>query len=560
MVNFKKIVLLFLTVGMILSLFSGCGKQTVSEKKLDYDPKKYPAYVNPDGYKFSTYPTELTVWVNSPQSMNGSWGDDDVSAWIKSTLNIDLKISYANTSNSEELTTMLLTNEKLPDLIVADPYSSICRQLIQQKYVASLDEVAKKYYPDFLKILPGGMQTVYTQDDGHFYNTAAWYADTDRILKYRKDNNLQAGSGDQSVCLNRTYYEGIGSPPVDTPEQLFNAIVSMKAKYPAITMPAVPYFIKWDHSKDTVNMFYRMYGGEDWLYDDGSGNIKICVGDPRYKQALAMLNKMYRSGLFTKESLSGSYDIITNNLRSEKVFAYFGQDWQWFSLIRDGDKKGSSVLPIQFPAAVPRDQLKLNDFQLSSVGGNPGVFISADSKNKQRAIEYLAFRYTDESQIAERFGIEGKSWEKDPKNNQIMWTKEAKAYELENGWQAASEKYGYNDGVHCWFTGIYSTVLESENSRYYIQQYNGSLNSKYMVNERIYDLTKIIRDKDTQSLYDQFVKAANESVLKCIQAGSEAAFEKEYSSYLSLAKQSNQSQLEAYYTKQYKEWKKKGFN
>ena len=351
----------------------------------------------------------------------------------------------------------------------------------------------------------------------------------------------------------------MGSPKIDTPDQLYDYLYALHQKHPDVTMPIIPYYVSWNSTKDAVNFFYRMYGGADWLYEDESNNIHICVDDPRYKQALQMMNKMYRSGLFTKESFSGAYDIISNNLRNMNTFAYIGQDWQWFSLLRDGDKEGSPVLPIEVPAAVPREQLKLKDLQKSSLGSTPGVFISENCYNKKRALEYIAFRYTEESQIAERFGIEGSAWERNPDDGMIQWTQAVKDFEAENGWQAGSEKYGYNNGVHSWFVTLDVTLLESTASRYYIQQYNGTLNEKYMSNERIYDLTKRISDSKIKSKYENFVKAASEAIIRCLQAESEADFESEYSRYLDEAQKANQKELEAYFTENFQKWKAKGY-
>ena len=266
-----------------------------------------------------------------------------------------------------------------------------------------------------------------------------------------------------------------------------------------------------------------------------------------------MFNKMYRNGLVTQEALSGDYAVITSNLRAKNCFAYVGQDWQWFSLLRDGDQIGSPCLPIETPVAAGQT-LKLKDLSLSNLGAGSGVFISVDCVNKQRAIEYVAFRYTEEAQIAERFGMEGSAWERNPNDGMIKWTQEVKEYEAENGWTAGSAKYGYNNGVHGWFIESSICILESQESLYPIQKYNNELNGKYAVNERVIDLTKRISDAETKIKYEDYIKIITEKLFLCMLAESEAAFESAYQDLLSASKNANEEALEAYFTQNYQKW------
>ena len=545
---------LILALMSLLSLFAGCtGEMDGRETQPSYNPDDYPPLVSKEGYTFQTYPVNLTVWVNNPAGTPGDWGDDEVSAWIKDTLNIDLDIMYATTGSSEELSAMIIGGQILPDILVVDPNSAVARQLVNFGYVEALDELAAELYPDFMKLLPYQMDDVYGYDNGHFYNTVAWYGDSKKIQAYRDQYGLTPGTGDQSICLNREYYTKMGSPEIKTPDDLYDYLLACHKKWPDVALPVVPYFVSWNQTKDAVNLFYRMYGGQDWLYPDENGNIQICIDDPKYKAALKMMNKMYRAGLFTQEAFSGSYDVITSALRSKNCFAYIGQDWQWFSLLRNGDQLDSPCLPIEIPC-VEGETLKLKDLDMSSLGIGNGVFISTDCINKQRAIEYLAFRYTEEAQIAERFGMEGSAWERNPNDGMISWTQEVKDYEAENGWAAGSEKYGYNNSVHGWFVTQAVTKLESPETAYPIQKYNGSLNGKYVVNERIIDLTKRISDKDMKVKYEDFVKLISEYILRCLQAESELAFETEYNALVTNAQNANQGDLEAYFTNNYKHW------
>lgn len=550
-----RIASLVLVMVLCFGLFAGCNHEdTGKTTQPSYDPNEYPPYVSKEGCSFQTYPCELTVWVNNPAGVPGDWGDDEVSAWIKETLNLELDIMYATTSSNEELSAMIIGGQTLPDILVVDPNSAVARQLVNFGYVEALDVLAAEYYPAFMELLPYQMDAVYGYENGHFYCTVPWYSDIKKLQKYREEYNLAPGTGDQSLCLNREYYKQMGSPEIKTPDDLFDYLLECHKKWPDVAIPIIPYYVSWNQTKDAVNLFYRMYGGSDWLYADESDNIQICIDDPRYKAALQMMNKMYRNGLFTQEAFSGDYNVITSNLRTKNCFAYVGQDWQWFSLLRNGDQLDSPCLPIEIPC-VEGETLKLKDLGMSNLGVGSGVFISTDCVDKQRAIEYIAFRYTEESQIAERFGMEGSAWERNPNDGLISWTQEVKDYEAENGWSAGSQKYGYNNSVHGWFIEDSITKLESQESLYPIQKYNNELNGKYATNERIFDLTKRIDNSDMKIKYEDYVKIITEKLYLCLLAESEADFESAYNELVSSSKNANEADLEAYFTANYQKWK-----
>ena len=554
MTNFVRILSLALAFLLCVGIFAGCSRNdNIRGTQPTYDPNDYPAYVSQEGYSFQTYPCELTVWVNNPAGVPGDWGDDEVSEWIQDTLNLDLDIMYATTASNEELSAMIIGDQILPDILVVAPDSAVARQLVEFGYVEALDVLAETYYPEFMELLPYQMDQVYGYDNGHFYCTVPWYSDPLKIQAVREEYGLTAGTGDQGLCLNREYYELMGSPEIKTPDDLYDYLLACHQRWPEVAMPIVPYTVQWGNTKDAINFFYRMYGGQDWLYDDGTGNIQLCIDDPKYKQALEMVNKMFRSGLFTQEAFSGDYSVITSNLRTKSCFAYVGQDWQWFNLLRNGDQLDGPCLPIEIPRA-EGVTLKLKDLDMTTVDVGMGVFISADCVNKQRAIEYIAFRYTKESQIAERFGMEGSSWEWNTNDNMISWTQEVKDYEAENGWSAGSQKYGYNHSVHCWFIENSVCKMESLESLYPIQKYNNDLNGKYAVNERIYDLTKRIDNSEMKIKYEDWVKLVSEKLYLCLISQSEAAFETAYQDLVNASKNANEDVLEEYFTNNYKRW------
>ena len=512
-----------------------------------------------DGVEFHTDPITFTAWMDWPNPYD-PWGTDYVSKWITDTTGVSFDYTNATNGTSEELNLLLISGEKLPDFIMVSGFSPVAKTLVREGYVEPLDVLAEEYFPAFMDLLPGQMFELYSEDDGHLYRTADWYADPVAVKELYDKLGKSVGPGNQTICLNKTYYEELGSPAIDTLDDLYNYLLLAHETYPEIALPFALDSYTWDNATDVVNFIYRMYGGEEWVVPQEDGTIQLCLRDEKYKSALAYLNKLYRAGILNKQSFTDVYgtDGFNAQMAECKTFAFEGQDWRWFSLVPDGDKEGSPVWPIEVPVAegVDRANVKTKG-GWAAIGGNTAVFISTDCKDKARAIEYLAFRYTLECSKAERFGLEGVTRITN-EDGSVSWTDEYQNYVSEHGWSEMSRKYGCNNSVHSQFTTIYACSLESATGAYWVQTYNGTLNDKYAVNERLLDLTKIIKNDDIQMKYDQFVMHANESIVNCISAEDDASFEDAFEAYISGAETIGLTELEDYFTQNYKYWTDKG--
>lgn len=512
------------------------------------------------GYEFSTEPVTLTAWVDWPQSY-GDWGEDLVSKWITDTVGVTIDLSFATTTTSEELNLMLISGEQLPDLIVAGGGGAVANTLVRQKYAAPLDVLAQEHFPAFMELLPGQMFEVYQEDDGHLYRTADWYADYDRMMEMQSEGYYVTDGSNQQFLLNRAIYEELGSPQIGTLADFREYMNAAKAAHPEIAQPLVIANVAWNDSQDTVNFIYRLHGGQDWLYADDSGNIQLALRDDRYKQSLQYINSLYRDGILNAEALEMAYETFESILAGCDTIAFSGQDFNWFGKVAGGDQLTGPIMPIDPPVAegVNRGDLKFKSL-LTSVGGSTAVFVTDGAVNEARAIEYLAFRYTDEAQTAERFGIQGETWEYAADGKQINWSQQYNDYIAEKDWYQMSLKFGPNNGTHSWFCTNAICKQESAEADYPVRAKSSEINAPYMQNERILDLTKVIKNDDVQMKYDQFLQLAGESIVQCIKAGDDAAFDSAYTQFLSTAENLGIADLEKYFTENYQKWLERGLS
>ncbi|MDR1668738.1 MAG: hypothetical protein LBR76_02115 [Oscillospiraceae bacterium] len=512
------------------------------------------------GYEFNTEPVTLTAVVDWPQSF-GNWGDDSVTRWITDTVGVTIDITWATTTTGEELNLLLAGGEQLPDFIVTGGGGATAQTLFREQYVAALDELAAQYFPGFTDLLPDKMYEAFQEDDGHLYRTADWFADYDKMMQMRDEGFYVTDGGNQQFLLNRPIYEELGSPSVNTLDEFRAYLNAAKEAHPEIGYPLMMANVAWGDGQDTVNFIYRLFGGQDWLYPNAAGSIELCLRDPRYKSALQYLNGLYNDGLIKDDNFAMAQETFDSTLAGSNLIAFSGSDFNWFGKVPGGETLDGPCLPIMPPndVSINREDIKLKSL-LSGVGGGTATFISADAVNAARAIEYIAFRYTDEAQTAERYGIQGEAWEYDTDGKQIVWTQAYNDIVATDGWLEMSKLYGCNNGTHSWFITNAICKLESGKADYPVRALSQSdaVNQTFCQNERIFDLTKVIKNDDIQMKYEQLMMLVEESVVSCIRAGSESDFNAAYDSFVSTAESLGLADIEAYFTESYQKWESLG--
>lgn len=555
----KRAGILVLSCSMMIGALAGCGAKAEEEKveettKEVVETTKEVETVeqkNEDG--FDTTPVTLTVYCDYAKSSDFDWGEDDVSKWITEQTGVTLDIKYDPAGDGQKLKLMIASGEELPDIIVTEANGVTANLLYEEECVQPLNKLGEEYFPKFNELLPYQMKEVYQKDDGNLYCVVDWFGDVKKLSEIE----VGAHGADQTVTVNKTFYEEMGSPEINSLDDLKEVLIQFKEKHPEINNPVWFDSLAVQWPKDGTNTLYRLHGGADYLYPDENNNIKFCYEDERYKETLRYMNELYREGLINPDMPVMEGDASKAILSEGRIFTYIGQAANWMNTMEGGTTKDSIVYTLEPPMAegVSRDDLQLKDVNLG-IGGWHGTFISADCKNVERAIQYLAFRYTDEMQLTERYGVEGKAWTMNETGSPVPTQEllDAQATSPE-----ALAVYGRNNWDHSWFTTNWVVALGTAEAHKNepANQQNQGIWTKYCKNERMIDLTKIITDETIKVKADQVYKIWDEAVMKLIFAKDEAEFDQTYEKFLKDVEGLGSKDLAAYYTQNYADWQKK---
>lgn len=577
--NFARILSLILTSFLIVSMLAACGNQPVNTEPSASEsastavseststpvseststPVSSPtatssAESSPVSPAFETTPVTLTAFLDHPQLCKNKWGEDDVSKYITAESGVTLDITYATTGDGTELKLLIASGDALQDFIVTDANGATSELLYKEQIVQPLNKLAEKYFPSFLNYLPKQMNEVYQKADGNLYNTADWFGDPDKLATVKAGKQIN-----QDIVLNKSVYEELGNPKLETLDDFTKYLKDAHAKHPELTYPLFAAGFNVVGEQDCTNLFYRIYGGKDIIYAGSDGKAKYCVSDPAYKNALKYLNTLYFNKLLNPQIFTIKDEERKAVLQQSKVIAYVGQGFSWMSLVENGMTEKSSILPVLLPTVpgIARDSIQLKDFAMG-IGGWHGTFVSKDCKDPKRALMYLAFRYTDKMQIAERYGIEGRGWVKGADGNP---TKSPEEFAMENdpkqGFAKVQEVYGLNNWNTSWFTTNWVVGLGEYNRMQTMKTFGleYELNSPLGKDERLWELTRRIKDTDMKVKNDQVMMVWNQAVTRLILSESDAAFNNEYDKLLKDLDGAGIKDVEAFMQKQYEYWK-----
>lgn len=342
-------------------------------------------------------------WYINFSWFNTGWGNNMVSKAITEKTGCDITFVTPAGDPNEKLDSMI-ASDSLPDLITLGWWETEIGEMINEKKMYALDELADKYDTYFYNVVNDEVVKWYTKEDGHFYgypNSACSPSD------YDKYENL---ASNETFLVRKDIYEAIGSPDMTTPEGFVAAVEKAAKMFPTIDghdMIPVGCTEFNDIGSDSFDNYLM-----DFLavpYVDDNGNAIDRLKNPDYITWLKAFRKLGSEGLLKDEIF-----IDTRTQMSEKINngQYFCMIYQYTDLA-DQEKNLYAKNPESIYIAVdgPKN-LAGDDYTLpgTSINGWTITMISKNCKNPEKAIKLITYLLSEDGQKMTWLGIEGKTW------------------------------------------------------------------------------------------------------------------------------------------------------
>ncbi|WP_322199073.1 hypothetical protein [Acutalibacter intestini] len=512
----KKLICLLLALAMMLGCLAACGsdsgksssapsssvpskEESTPSSKADEgsgeesDPKEAN-----EGGKLFDEPVTLDLFIDIPWFWLDKWGTDEVSQKITELTNMSFNVTRE--TDPQEIA-LMINSDDLPDLVYVENGGRQA-MLSDPDVCYSYNELVERTGVDI-----HANETVIkanTAADGNYYALLNAYTSQESIDK----GEAYISGGARSLAYRLDIWEDIGSPEFNSIEDVEKALLACKEKYPDV-IPLLPLEGNQWYFAEQMGL-----NGSGSLGYDKDGKPCHYLNMEGIQDYYKLLNRFYREGLITPESMTYGYDKYCEVRNSGKTFIQ----------IRSADEAMTSNVAAKEAGTDYRWKLlthDLSDNALVSVNtgiGWAGTFITKNCKDPESAIRFMSWARGEEGRKLGSWGIEGVHWEY-TEDGGVMTTQSYRDG-LANG------KIRQNDfGVGVWIFGdqgdensfMDAAATDPDQIDYYQRLRNGSKHTKVMS-----ELKKCIpTEGDMQNLWNSLNDMCYSEVNKAIFAETE---------------------------------------
>lgn len=397
----KRTISLLLALAMLLGCLAACGGENSSSSSSSQassqasqaeqessgegeSSEAEPAAAGKDPIEYSMFVDMTWFWFDK-------WGTEPVSQKITETTGVSFDVTRA--SDDQQLA-LLIAADDLPDIVYTDSTSRmalLCDPEVCWTYNDLISETGVDIHATDAEIANN------TRSDGNYYCLLNAYTSQEAI----DEGNTLLSGGTKSIAYRTDIYEEIGSPKLETLEDLENALLACKEKYPNV-VPLLP-------DKGYLWYFAEQLGlnGSSGVGYDKDNNPCYFLSEEGIEEYYKLLNRFAREGLITAESMTYNYDKFCEVRNSGNSF---------MQLRATDEAQSSNNAAIQAGSEYRWKLLthEISEDALVSVNtgiGWAGTFITKKNKDPQRAIDFMSWARSEEGRKLCSWGIQGEHWD-----------------------------------------------------------------------------------------------------------------------------------------------------
>jgi len=352
-----------------------------------------------DVYKLGEKPLEFSFYGHYDWYTMPNWGEDEASKWIKENKKVNVVPISSGGNAAQKLSTMIVSSE-LPDVIWLERGADV-EKLRAAGMLVPFDDYLDKY-PNLKKWAGDSTLNMLRSPDGKIYQFPNWYT--------------TQPNGNAGYVVNKKIYKELGSPKLETTDDLYNYLKLVKEKFPDV----IPF--EGGQKAEAVNILTSAFA-ENHPYDFDSlpmialpkdGKLTSVFEDDAFRQAVAFGSKLYREKLMTPDTFTQPRDQVEQNVITGKVAVYAASSPTEFGAI------GNSTLQAQDPDAgyimvwpIHKEGLDKNKIFTGSynqLGWNVSV-ITKNAKDPEAIFAFLDWLTGPEGERVIMWGPPGLYWD-----------------------------------------------------------------------------------------------------------------------------------------------------
>jgi len=422
----KKMLFIVTTVFLLTTVFAGCSKSTNDPKPSTPsnsnatadNGKESTDEKSSDVWQLGSSELEFTAyahydWLDFPKKM------EDVPFWkyLKENKKVNIKTRAAQ-GNSPQLMTTMMADDDLPDMIYGNRFDPDILRLYAAGKLVPLDDYMEKY-PNLKKWLNANTSNMLRFPDGKLYQFPNWYT--------------SRPNGSAGYVVNKKIYKELGSPTLETMDQLYDYLVKVKEKYGDEVVPYEP-----DRAVDgqgvgliytgfKENAYYRSLNGSTLaVVDDANNKLASLFTDPAFHESQKFVSKLYREKLISQDMFTiTDRGPVQEKLMSGRVAVFGSSDPMPFasaahlSLSKEDPEAGYFMIWPFHKAGLDKNKIYTGGYD--QLGWNVNVITTA-AKEPEKIFALLDYITGPEGMVVQYFGPEGGNWQGLDENEQPIFT------------------------------------------------------------------------------------------------------------------------------------------
>lgn len=352
-----------------------------------------------NAFVLGSEPLEFSFYGNYDWYTTPPWGGDPSTKWIKETKKVNVTAVQSGGDAATKYNMMIASNE-LPDVIWTERGPDV-EKLREAGMLVAFDEYLDKY-PNLKKSLGEAGINMLRSSDGKLYQFPNWYTS--------KPN------GNAGYVINKKIYQELGSPALETTDDLYSYLKLVKEKFPKV----IPLEIGLGSQGDGLEVLFSAFGEDYQVRYLGlrgvpkDNKLSSIFTDPAFRESLQYSSKLFREKLMTQDAMTQTADQVKEKVLNGRVAVFAS-----ISATKYSDP-GNANLKKQDPEAgyfmvwpihkAGLDKNKIWPGTYNQLGWNVSVITKA-AKNPEAIFAFLDWYTGPEGQSVSMWGPPGLYWD-----------------------------------------------------------------------------------------------------------------------------------------------------
>lgn len=529
----KKVTALLLMIVVSVSALWGCGNSASDQAGPSKSPETETASEQTDATE-ETSTDNIVVSMFLQDSADQAISTDlPIIQEITKRTGIDFEfVAAPNTEDQfREKFNVTVASGSIPDIMVST-YRDDMMKVAEQGTFAPLDDYIDEYAPNLKKILeenPEYIRDMRASDGNIYFMPFIGAVRTFKVWMLRGDW-LEKLELDVPVTLDDWY----------------NVLKAFKEQDPNGNGEAdeIPYTTR--NTQAGVLAFMEAFGisgfeaNEQFFIEDGQ--VKYAYTDPRCKEALEFINKLYNEGLIDPEYATNDTNVWLSRLTNEISGACQDTTARAYSLgtqVRSANEDSEAWFVVVAPPQGP-DGTQMTTSQMQPIRGYTAI--SADSPYIKEIVELFDYFYSEEGSLLMNFGLEGETYTME--NGKPKYTDVIANDEQGRSILSMLNVYGHREWAYQQDIGYEDALLDEEYVAYrnemeqyirptipalsFTEEEREVINSIYTEIQTYKDemTNKFIMGKEPLDNFDNFVETLNSMGIEEVLAVEQAAYDR----------------------------------